>query len=520
MAVDPPGYSASGGERHFDADGRIPLTVCPVTAFIGRTQRGPLNDPVSVGSFEEYRRVFGGHSPFSFLSYAVQHFFQHGGRFAVVVRVANRAIRARLELPAGEYPLRLEAHDPGSYSYLRASVDYDGLDEETNRFNLVVQRVARPGSQLVEDQEIFHALSVSQGDKRFVADVLTSSGLVKPAGPFPRQRPEATRAEHPGHPIPYIETSSTGSDGEELTDYDVIGSIDEGTGLFALDAVERVDLLCIPPEPVDRDFGITSFIAAERYCEQRKAILVWDPPASWSSPDSALIGIRNSGFESQNALTYYPRIWFSERNGRVRDRVPACGAIAGLLSQHDQSGVWRDLSRSDMQLKAGLSLTDSVDAHAIPLLLRSGVNCFRRNARGFAEFVGGTSLARSRSVSTLWQRLDRRRLAFFILSSVERHVASFVAGASEGVTWSDVVQQVGLFLDNLHRQGALAGAQPSQAFSVRAVAEPESGSRNALLQIGFALASPGELQFFEIFEGADGISSRRTRSVEIARQTG
>jgi hypothetical protein len=236
MAVDPPGYSASGGERHFDANGRIPLTGCPVTAFIGRTQRGPLNEPVALGSFEEYRRIFGGHGSFSFLSYAVQHFFQHGGRSAVVVRVANRAIRAALELSAGEIPLRLEARDPGSYSYLRASVDYDGLDDESDRFNLVVQRVARPGSQLVEDQEIFHALSVSEGDRRFVGDVLSSSGLIKPTGPFPGQRPEATRAEHPGHPIPYIEMSSTGSDGEALTDYDVIGSIDEGTGLFEISA--------------------------------------------------------------------------------------------------------------------------------------------------------------------------------------------------------------------------------------------------------------------------------------------
>jgi len=515
MSVDPPGYIGLG-ERYFDADGKFPLTVSPVTAFIGRTQRGPLNEPVSVGSFEEYRRVFGDHCSFSHLSFATQHFFQHGGRCAVVVRVANRAIRASLDLPAGRQSLYLQAREPGNHSYLRASVDYDGIKEETDRFNLVIQRVARPGSQLVEDQEIFHALSVIEGDKRFIADVVAGSGLVQLAGPFPKQRPDATRASHPGHPIPYVEMSSNGSDGEELTDYDVIGSIDEGTGLFALDAIDQVDLICIPPEPSGRDLGVTTFIAAERYCEQRKAILIWDPPTSWSSSESAIIGIRNSGFESPNALTYYPRIWFSERSGRVKDDVPACGVIAGFLSQHDQSGNWREISFGDMRLRAGLLLTDTVEEQTALLLLRSGINVFRRNERGFAEFSGGSSLARSRSVSTLWQRFDRRRLAFFILTSVERHVASFVSRANTGASWRDAVRQIGVFLGELHAQGALAGASSSHAFSITAVADPKSSPTSVLLTIGFALASPGELQYFEIVNTAGTISSCRSREAEIA----
>ena len=518
MAVDSSDFSTSGAECQFDVNRPISLSASTVTAFIGRTQRGPLNEPVRVGSFEEYRRVFGGHSSFSYLSYVVQQYFQHGGRLAVVVRIANRAIRATLELPAGGQRLVLQAREPGNHCFLRASVDFDGLGNDDQRFNLVVQRVARPGSQLVEDQELFHALSFVEGDKRYFADILAESLMVQPLKPFPQQRPEATRATHPGHPIPYVEISSNGSDGEELTDYDVVGSIDERTGLFALDSVDQVDLICIPPEPADRDLGTTSFIAAERYSEQRRAMLVWDPPSSWSSADTALIGLRNSGFESPSALTYYPRVRFIERSGRVKDAVPASGVIAALLSQHDQAGPWRPLALSDMRLKAGLSPCDAVDTRAAKSLQRSGINSFRNNDKGFAEFSGDVTLARSRSVSALWQHLDRRRLAFFIVTSVERRVRLFFDKPYIETSWQDAVFQVGGFLEELFARGALAGSSSEQAYIVRAVADPASGESSYLLRIGFALANAGELQFFDITRGPRGVTSHRAREMEAARR--
>ena len=52
----------------------------------------------------------------------------------------------------------------------------------------------------------------------------------------------------------------------------MIGSNSEGTGLFALDRCEQVDLVCVPSPP-GRDLGSTSFVAATRYCERRRALL-------------------------------------------------------------------------------------------------------------------------------------------------------------------------------------------------------------------------------------------------------
>jgi hypothetical protein len=62
-----------------------------VTAFIGRTRRGPADSPRLVASFAEFERTFGALSPLCPMPYAVQQFFANGGTRAVIVRIRNGA---------------------------------------------------------------------------------------------------------------------------------------------------------------------------------------------------------------------------------------------------------------------------------------------------------------------------------------------------------------------------------------------------------------------------------------------
>src|SRR5579875_1558468 len=137
---------------------RLPSAI---TAFVGRALKGPVHRPVTVASFAEFQHVFGGLWQPSTLSYAVEQFFDHGGGRAIIVRVANGARPPTITLPAGSGLLRLAGVNPGSREYLRESVDYDGIPEgDTDRINLVIQRVRSAGSELVEDQEIFRRASL------------------------------------------------------------------------------------------------------------------------------------------------------------------------------------------------------------------------------------------------------------------------------------------------------------------------------------------------------------------------
>src|SRR5436305_11449717 len=60
-----------------------------ITAFIGRTLRGPDDLPVTLDSYADFERTFGGLWVCSTLGYAVRDFFLNGGDQAIVVRLYN-----------------------------------------------------------------------------------------------------------------------------------------------------------------------------------------------------------------------------------------------------------------------------------------------------------------------------------------------------------------------------------------------------------------------------------------------
>ena len=500
MASEPLGF-ASRDERSLDSDEVIPLEARTVVAFVGRAERGPLNEPVAIKSFDHYRRVFGGHCSFSFLSFAVQHFFVHGGEAAVVVRVANGASRALLEIPAGAEVLKLQARHPGSREFLRVSVDYDRVEREPDRFNLVIQRLGRPGSQLVDDQELFAGLSMNAEAERFVVDALHDSELVRLVGPLPLTRPDATRPTRPGDPIPYLAATVAGTDGDELTDYDVIGSNSEGTGIFALDRCEQVDLLCIPSPP-GRDLGSTSFVAATRYCERRRALLVWDPPWAWSSASAALLGVRTSARWSRNAVTYFPRVRPRGDLGRYQAGMPASGAVAGLIARCDRRGVWHSLPEEEATLKGNLAPVADVDATQALALQRVGINAFVRAQPGVATLRGNVSFAALTAAESCWRTLSVARLTSFVLRSVERYTRWVFAAERSDELAADLERQVWIFLARLQQRGALAGRTPEQGLFVRAVTPsadsdaPPSGVA-VTLRVGFAPERPNEFVIYD-----------------------
>lgn len=50
-----------------------------IAAFVGRTQRGPVNRPIVINGFADFERRFGGLWEKSALGFAVRDFFVNGG---------------------------------------------------------------------------------------------------------------------------------------------------------------------------------------------------------------------------------------------------------------------------------------------------------------------------------------------------------------------------------------------------------------------------------------------------------
>jgi hypothetical protein len=475
---------------------RIPSSSHSVAAFVGRTERGPIDEAIAVRNYNHFRQVFGGHATFGFMSYAVQHFFLHGGKSAVVVRVANGANRALIRIPAGSECLELQAKQPGSREFIRVSIDYDDVQDDPQRFNLTVQRLSRPGSQLVEDQEIFSQLSVDPISNRYAQHILRDSRLIQMQGVVPAQRPDATRPRYPGDPIPYLEAAVMGSDGTQVTDYDIIGSTEDATGLFSLDSVDRIDFLCLPPQP-GREHGTTTFLAAERYCRARRALLIWDPPASWQNADLAVLSARANPLQGRNALTYYPRIRSRLERAGLPTELPACGAIAGILSNKSSYGEWNESSESDRLLKISLAPVAELSDAQVRILNREGINVLMSTRYGGAAFRGNVTLAPRDSAYTLWKRLDRRQLLLFIIKAIENAGSEALEQARNSVAALEA--RIVEFLEDLRVSGALAGDTPNQAYAVRRITPSEDAeSSHPCLRVSIALRKPNEFLRYDL----------------------
>src|SRR5215472_6636848 len=81
-------------------------TATSITAFVGRTRMGPLNEPVRVQNPGDFARIFGGLWYDSALTYGVQQYFLNGGADAIVVRLAKGARAAKITMPTGTVTYR------------------------------------------------------------------------------------------------------------------------------------------------------------------------------------------------------------------------------------------------------------------------------------------------------------------------------------------------------------------------------------------------------------------------------
>lgn len=491
-----------------------------VTAFVGRALKGPINRAIAVASFAEYSQVFGGLWQPSTLSYAVEHYFDNGGHTAIIVRVANGARPPSLTLRADRGELRLVGLSPGSREYLRASIDYDGIGaHESDRFNLVIQRVRAPASELVEDQEIFRRVSVTHDAERNVETTLLESRLARVLGPLPVARPDRTPSAYPGAVVGYTACNADGDDGEKLTDYDVIGSGREHTGLGALQGAPAFDLLCVPPLSRTQDIGVATLLVAMRICRERHAMLVVDPPSTWQTAAQAVQELRRWPFRSDHAVMYFPRVLAFDRLRGRHETFASCGAAAGLLARSDDGQpLWSAAEIDEPVLRPGVRGACPVSDAERVRLAQLGVNTLQAVRSQSRAVSTARTLAASGSGTPDWTWLPARRLASFIVGSIERATRWLVFEPGRAAARDRAYRQISAFLDALDMDGAFAGATPRESYFVicdERVNPPELALDGVVCVLfGFAIRRPGEFHAFLVTHARAG---SRVRQVSVNR---
>lgn len=485
-----------------------------ITAFIGRARRGPVNEPTRIQSFADFQRAFGGLWTESTMSYAVSHYFLHGGTDALIVRVHNGATTATLSLPAGGDTLTLAAASPGEWgNNLQATVDHETKDKDepspdTNLFNLKIQEID-PGTGDAVATETFLNVSVDSASARFVTKVLEhESTLVEVQGTVPSSRPdEATTS-----------SNSDGGDGSAVTDTEVTGDATARTGIYALDKADLFNLLCIPPLTHDTDVGDTTWAAAAKYCKDQRAMLIVDPGSGWTTVSAAETGVNgvrsNLGNDlATNAAIYFPRLKMADplKENRTETFVP-CGAVAGIFARTDaQRGVWKAPAGIEASFVGvrGLSykLSDGENGTLNPL----GLNCLRTFPVYGNVVWGARTLAGADRLSSEWKYVPVRRLALFIEESLYRGTQWVVFEPNDEPLWAQIRLNVGAFMQNLFRQGAFQGTSPREAYFVKC--DKETTTQNDIdrgivnIVVGFAPLKPAEFVIIKIQQIAGQIET-------------
>lgn len=490
-----------------------------ITAFVGRTRWGPVDEPVLVSSFGEFERRFGGLWLESPMTYSVRDFFLNGGAQALIVRAYNGPIvdspapnadgRARLTL-VGSPPddqLRLRAASPGAWgNELRAELDVVTDGEALARYGVVAGELFNLTLRLGDPATVIEQIrnvTVVESARRVDRVLEVESGLV--------------RVDLDGDGDPILPNSAPGASdaqatgGADSTPLDAaafgVGGENDRRGFYALENADIFNLLCLPADARGGNTPDTVYQEAMRYCVRRRAMLVVDPKAEWRSPQEVLEGVAAmglSGTDARNAAIYFPRVVQADplREGQLDTFVP-CGIVSGVMAATDANrGVWKAPAGIDAALagirRLEVRLNDSQNGQ----LNDRGINCFRTFPVVNSVVWGARTMRGANQLADQYKYVPVRRLALYIEESLYRGTQWVVFEPNDESLWAQIRLNVGSFMQGLFRQGAFQGSSPRDAYLVKCDSETTTqddinrGVVNVL--VGFAPLKPAEFVIIQI----------------------
>jgi hypothetical protein len=295
-------------------------------------------------------------------------------------------------------------------------------------------------------------------------------------------------------------TNGSPDEAAPITDADLVGPglRAAGRGLWLLDDADPVNILCIPPLAPGVDVAPQSWDAAIGWARSRRAFVIVDAPASWSTASEAARAVGSFVSRDPNAAIYFPRLAVATGlHGRRRRAFAPCGAVAGVFARTDRErGVWKAPAGIEARLDGIAGLNLAVSGHDNGLLNQAAVNALRSFPVYGPLVWGARTLAGDDGSGSEWKYIPSRRLALHIEQSLERGMEWAVFEPGGERLWAKIRAATTEFMQSLFRAGAFQGAAPDDAYFVRCgldtttEADIERGTTNLL--VGFAALKPAE----------------------------
>jgi len=485
-----------------------------IAAFVGFTERGPLNEPILVTNWTQFVKSFGNFAEGCYVPHAVYGYFLNGGGSAYVVRVGGGAVagngasadpgavasKATAELTGGNakpaFRVRALAEGQAGNDITVEITDATEASEDT--FKLIVRKAGQV-------EETFDNVTTRRGQANVITVVRQQSKLITI---------EEVKGAALAVPNKGAQVALAGGDSPAVVDVrpeQYVGDSAARTGFAGLEAIEDVTMLCVPDlmtayqsGSVDAEGLKAVQLAMIAHCElmaDRVAIL--DAPPSLNPQQMKDWRTNFAGYDSKYATLYYPWIKVMDPVVGKPVFVPPSGHVAGIWARNDETrGVHKapanEVARGVIALETGITKGEHDQLNPV------GVNCIRAFP-GQGIRVWG---ARTLSSDPEWRYLNVRRLFNFVEKSILSGTNWVVFEPNDQRLWDAVTRTINQFLRRVWRSGALFGRTPAQAFYVKCDEEnnpPENRDVGILtVDIGIAPVKPAEFVVFRISQFSEG----------------
>ena len=274
-----------------------------------------------------------------------------------------------------------------------------------------------------------------------------------------------------------------------------IGSRQNFEGIYALDKVDLVNLICLPGVI---DPSILSFVDA--YCKERRSFMIVDAPDGLIPNDmyNEITGTNYGSLKTDHGAIYYPQPDLPDQldNGNLR-AFPPCGIVAGLYARTDSNrGVWKSPAGTEATLTGVQAFEYMLNNSENGILNSQGVNCLRWfPVYGFVSW-GARTLLGSDDAGSEYKYVAVRRTALYLEESLLRGLQWVVFEPNDEPLWAQIRLNVGAFMQDLFRKGAFQGKTPHDAYFVKCDGETttqEDIDRGIVnIVVGFAPLKPAE----------------------------
>lgn len=201
--------------------------------------------------------------------------------------------------------------------------------------------------------------------------------------------------------------------------------------------------------------------------------------------------------DSTYAALYHPWLQVFDPLDKKNVMIPPSGSVMGIYARSDNSrGVHKAPANEVVRGCTGLDCQFNKGEQDI--LNPKGVNLIR-------TFPGqGIRVWGARTVSSdgSWKYVNVRRLFIYIEESIKANTNWAVFEPNDEVLWVRVQRTISVFLNNMWRNGSLAGSSPEEAFFVNigrdTMSQDDIDNGRLICVIGVAPVKPAEFVIFRI----------------------